>query len=716
MIIHNENTFHLQGRNISYIMAVDNKKHLQQIYFGKKLRNIDYSAYLNKGSKDWMACDNDGESLENVKQEYPAYGNTDLRSPAFSVLNRFGNTVTDLKYDRFEISEGTAEVRGMPGVYQGTEHARTLKIYLDDRKIGLEICLLYTVFDEYDVILRSTEFVNRGKAPMQLEKAYSVSLDLEKTGYEAVYFPGAWCRERAMERVPLRPGIKLEFSNARGGSGNIMNPFVMLCSPDADEKHGEVYGFSLVYSGNHATVISQDTYGIVRVHQGINPQDFKAGLIENDIFATPQTIMCYSASGFGELSRKMHDLYRNNLCKNHWVSKDRPVLINNWEGTYFHFTEEKLLAIAQKAKTVGAELFVLDDGWFGRRNNDNCSLGDWYVNREKLPAGIEGLAEKVNAMGLEFGLWFEPEMVNPDSDLYRLHPDWAIAVPNEVPALGRHQYMLDLAKDEVCRFIIDTMGRYLRQVNIRYIKWDYNRVMTDMPYKGYNHQYTLGLYKVMEALTKEFPDVLLEGCSGGGGRFDAGMLAYAPQIWTSDNSDAVSRLKIQYATSFCYPLSTMSAHVTVCPNHEVGRITPLKTRAEVAYAGVFGYELDITQMPENELKTVTEQICCYKDIRTLVRTGDFYRLQNPYTGNYCGWQIVSKDKKRTLLFSCRVLCVGNVREPVLYPEGLKPDYIYEDEETGRCFGGDILMNLGVVPEYAAGDFNTYLKMYRAVEG
>ena len=600
----------------------------------------------------------------------------------------------------------------MPSLFKGDKMAQTLEITLCDETVELEVVLSYTVFEEYNVVLRSSKFINKSDEEMTIDFAYSTSIDFGKRDLDLVYFPGAWGREREFVRTNINLGEKVDISNARGGSGHAMNPFVMLCDQNATEKNGDVYGFSLVYSGNHSSMTECDQYGNIRVNQGINPYGFEKVLKPDQTFYTPQSVLCYSNSGFGGLSREMHDVYRNNLCKNKWAKMDRPILINNWEGTYFDFTEEKLVEMAKKAKEVGIELFVLDDGWFGKRNDDTSSLGDWFVNKDKLPSGISGVAEKINNEGLKFGLWFEPEMVNPDSELYRKHPEWAISVPNIKPALGRNQLMLDLANDEVCNFVIKSLSDILGTASVSYVKWDYNRVMTDMPYKGYNHRYTLGLYKILDTLITNFPDVLFEGCSSGGGRFDAGMLAYSPQIWTSDNSDAISRLKIQYSTSMCYPISTISAHVTTSPNHQVGRITPLKTRAEVAYAGIFGYELDITKMSDDEIETVKKQIELYKKIRTLVRTGDFYRLQSPYNSNCCSWQIVSKDKSETILFGARILNISNSKEENILLDGLDRNMEYIDTETGKSYGGDELMFKGLTPVYENVDFSTFVKFFK----
>ena len=556
--------------------------------------------------------------------------------------------------------------------------------------------------------------MNNSNEELIIERAYSTNVDFEDNNYDLIYFPGAWCREREFIRSSITLGEKKEISNARGVSGHAINPFVIMCSKDANEKKGTAYGFSLVYSGNHSFEAECDQYGNVRVKHGLNPFEFEKKILPSEQFYTPQAIMSYSNSGFGELSRGLHDLYRNNLYIGKWRGKTRPILINNWEGTYFDFTEEKLVQIAKSAKEVGVELFVLDDGWFGKRNDDKSSLGDWYVNKEKLPSGIKGIADKINDVGLGFGLWFEPEMVNPDSNLFREHPDWIVSVPNILPSLGRNQYLLDLANDTVCNYIIDVVGRVLKSANIVYVKWDYNRVMTNMPYKGYNHQYTLGLYKILQALTESFPDVLFEGCAGGGGRFDPGMLAYHPQIWTSDNTDAVQRLKIQYSTSIGYPLSAMSAHVTVSPNHQLGRVTSLKTRADVAYAGIFGYELDMTKITQDEKEEIKEQIEFYNKIKNLVVSGDLYRLQSPYECNYCSWQIVSKDKSKVFLFACRVMSQTNYKDNRIYLDGLDKTKDYMDISTGEIFGGDELMIKGIQPLYEKTDFATFIKLYEII--
>ena len=714
MIIKNNNTFHLQGRNISYIMAVDSFGNLIHIHYGRKLHDKDYDK-TNTKYVNWAAYDENNITLENTQQEYPSYGHTDLRNPAYTVKNVDGNSISQLKYTDYTIKENyIPEIEGMPSLFIGNKSAQTLEITLEDKISGVEVVLSYSVFDDYDVILRNTRIHNISDSTIEIDSAYSANLDIAKGNYDLIYFSGGWGREREFCRSEIQQGAKIDISNARGGSGHTLNPFIMVSEHNADEDKGNVYGFSLIYSGNHSSMIECDQYGNIRVQQGINPFMFKWTLEKGESFVTPQCVMCYSENGIGGLSRELNDVYRTNLCRSKWADKDRPILINNWEATYFDFDEDKLLSIAKRAKEAGVELFVLDDGWFGTRNDDFSGLGDWTVNYDKLPSGIDGLAKKINDIGLKFGLWFEPEMVNPDSDLYRAHPDWAISVPNRISSLSRNQLILDLSRDDVCDYIITAVSDVLKSANIEYVKWDMNRPMTDMPYEGYNHKYTLGFYKIMDAITGAFPNILFEGCSGGGGRFDAGVLAYMPQIWTSDNSDAAARLKIQYATSMGYPVSAISAHVTAVPNHQNGRITSLKMRADTAYAGVFGYELDITKMSDTELAEIKKQVETDKKLRTLMRTGDFYRILSPYETNYCSWEMVSKDKKEVFFYSAKIFSVANSHDIRIKLKGLDAEAKYMDTVTGEVYGGDELMYYGVEPKYDMHDFASYTMMLNRV--
>jgi len=483
----------------------------------------------------------------------------------------------------------------------------------------------------------------------------------------------------------------------------------MVTTPGGDEQTGEVYGFNLIYSGNHSTVAQMDWAGRVRVQQGISGQSFRWVLEPGEEFLTPQSVICYSANGFGELSHKYHGLYQNHLMRSPWAKKQRPVLLNSWEGCYFDFDEQRLLTMAENAKKVGIELFVLDDGWFGKRNDAKSSLGDWFVNTQKLPEGVKGLAEKINALGMEFGLWFEPEMISPDSQLCRAHPDWVIRVPQVEPLEYRYQWVLDLTKQEVCDYVVKVISDILADANITYFKWDMNRIVTDVPYDGFYHGYVLGYYNIMSRLTEAFPQILFEGCNSGGGRFDPGVLAYMPQIWTSDDSDAIARLKIQHGTSFCYPLSSMGAHVSPIPNHQVGRVTSLKTRGDVASFGMFGYELDIAQMTEEELEEAKQQIAFAKHIQPLVREGLFHRLRSPFESNDTVWQLVSRDQSHVFVMGCRVLnVIRNKRhlEDKVRLRGLDPEAIYEDVNTGKQYPGSLLMGRGIQLRYELVDFAT----------
>lgn len=437
---------------------------------------------------------------------------------------------------------------------------------------------------------------------------------------------------------------------------------------------------------------------------GINPQNFEWTLKNGEEFMTPECVMCYSDNGFEGLTEGYHTVYNNNICKSKWAKMERPVLINNWEGTFFDFNEEKILAMAEKAKEIGCELFVLDDGWFGKRNNDNSSLGDWYVNTDKLPSGIDGLAKKINDLGLKFGLWFEPEMVNPDSDLYRAHPDWAVHVPNRPGALHRNQLILDLSRDDVCDYVIESVNKILASANIEYVKWDMNRYMTDQPSLGYSHKHVLGFYKIMDKICMANPDILFEGCAAGGGRFDPGVLAYMPQIWTSDNTDAVDRLKIQYSTSFAYPVSAISAHVTEVPNGAAQRTTSLDFRRDVALTGSFGYELDITKSSDEELEEFKSQIENYKTLRSVFIDCSFYRLISPYDGEYCAWETVSKDRDTVIVFMARTLYTCDTIAPMVKLRGLDSEEKYKDVETGKWWYGSELMNVGIEPKYRNRDF------------
>ena len=715
MIEKTGNIFHISAKDISYVMALVGGGRLVHSYFGKKIRvSENYKTEFLTGENDWSVENKDDYSLRRANkyaEEYPSYGYMDLHLPAYEVENPDGNSISELLYKEHKIYDGVYDIKGMPSLFQGDSRAQTIEITLEDKYTGLNVILIYTVFEEYNVIARSVKFVNTSDKPLKLKSAYSSCFAINSgEEYDVIYFPGTWGRERQFTRSTIKPGMNIDLGSLRGISSHEMNPFVMIADKNADENNGNVYSVSLVYSGNHSTAVNSDHYNHIRIMQGINPFGFEWTLNGGEDFDTPQSIMCFSDCGIGGISRELSDLYRNNLCRSKWAKKERPILINNWEATYFDFNEEKIVSIAKKAKETGIELFVLDDGWFGKRNDANSSLGDWYTDLNKLPNGIEGIAKKVTDLGIGFGLWFEPEMISPDSDLFRAHPDWAIGVNGRTQVQSRLQYILDLSRDEVCGYIIKAVCDILEKADISYVKWDMNRPMTEMPYPGYNHKYVLGYYKIMSAITERFPEVLFEGCCSGGGRFDAGVLAYMPQIWTSDNSDAIARLKIQYSTSIGYPASSISAHVTASPNHQNGRVTPLKTSGDVAYNGVFGYELDITKMSDEEIEIVKEQIKRDKELRGLIQNGDMYRLASPFEGNYCSWETAAKDKSEAFVMICRIMSVlgwDHYQEKRIFLKGLDPDSDYIDKESGMVYGGDELMYRGIVPEYEnTEDFST----------
>lgn len=709
MILQNGNTIHIQTKSSSYVMIRNAEGDLLNFHYGQTLADWDYSADPQLLLEPHQVINSDAlhPYLSFLPQEYPGYGRTDQRNPAFCLTNTQGNRVTCLSYARCRILEDQAvAIPGMPSLRGPAE---TLEITLEDAAIGLEVVLNYVVFADCDVIARNAVIRNRSDKAVRLHRAFSACVDLPLGEYELIHFPGDWGEERTMTRSRLTPGTATEVADNTGRGSRWNNPFIMVATPNADEIHGHVYGFNLIYSGCHASIVEQGVKQHLRILQGISDQAFVWELAPGEEFHTPQSAICFSDRGFEGITHRYHDLYRRHLIRQEWADAQRPILLNSWEGCYFDFDENKLLAMAAKAGQAGIELFVLDDGWFGRRDNTRASLGDWVVHTGKLPNGLNSLVNKIGALGMDFGLWFEPEMVSPDSDLYRAHPDWVVRVPQYDPIQFRYQYVLDLSRQDVRDYLVDAIGSVLRSANIVYVKWDMNRIVCDVPGDGYYHRYCLGYYDIMARLTEDFPHILFEGCCSGGGRFDPGVLAYMPQIWTSDNTDAVCRLNIQYATSMCYPLSTMGAHVSAVPNHQTGRITSLKTRADVAYTGMFGFELDITGMTDDELEQVARQAAFAKRIQPLVRTGRFYRLRSPFETNECIWQVVSEEKDHVFFMACRVL-TGIMRhrhyEPKVQLRGLDPEAIYEDVATGKRYSGSLLMHRGITVDYAFEDFTT----------
>ncbi len=700
-------TFHLTNGRISYLMKVLPNGTLGQLYFGRAIRDREnFDHLLEFASRPMSSCVFEGNpcfSLEHCRQEYPSHGSTDFRRPAVELRQPNGSRITSFVYHSHTVAPGKPALKGLPATYcEQDSEAETLTIRLRDELLNVSVYLNYTLFASHPALARSARIVNEGGLELHLTHAMSLSLDLPDMEYELLHFSGAWGRERYLKVRKLEQGVQ-SVESLRGHSSHNHNPFVMLRRPGTDEDQGEVLGFSLVYSGNFLAQAEVDTWDTTRITLGINPFGFDWKLEPGQGFQTPEAVAVYSHQGMGAMSRTFHTLYRSRLARGEWRDRPRPILINNWEATYFNFDEDKLVSIAQAAKRDGVELFVLDDGWFGARRSDRAGLGDWIANPELLPQGIPGLAERIEALGMRFGLWFEPEMVNRDSDLYRAHPDWLLQTPGRTPSHGRNQFVLDFSRPEVVDRVHAMMADILSGAKVSYVKWDMNRSITEaysaaLPPDRQGevfHRYILGVYDLYERLTSAFPHVLFESCASGGGRFDPGMLYYAPQAWTSDDSDAAERLKIQYGTSFCYPVVSMGAHVSAVPNHQVNRATPLSTRANVAYFGTFGYELDLNRLTSEEREQVRAQIAFMKEHRDVIQFGDFYRLLSPFQGNYTAWMAVSPDRRTALVGWYKTLNEVNGPFRRLRLRGLDPALCYTVDGTSAHYG-DELMEVGLV--------------------
>lgn len=701
----NNQIFSLHTKHSTYQMKVD-RDFLIHTYYGPYVGDSDMS-YLARcidrgfsGNPDGIT--DKGYSLDTQLLEYPSYGTGDFRNDCLRVAYADGSQVTDLKYVSHEIKEGKYELEGLPAMYQGEENVQTLEVVLQDVYKKLEVILYYGVFENLDVITRACKIVNKGEDKVNLLRAYSMCLDFNNKDMDFVHFYGRHAMERIMERTPLHHGIQ-SVGSRRGFSSHQHNPFVVLCAHDAGEDHGNCYGASFVYSGNFAAEAEVTQADCTRMTMGIHDAQFQFELQPQESFTAPEVMLSFSSEGLGTLSRNYHKAIRYHICRGKYKTARRPILINNWEATYFNFNTEKLLDIAREAKKLGIEMLVMDDGWFGKREDDISGLGDWFVNEKKLGGKLKDLVDGVNEIGLKFGIWFEPEMISEDSDLYRAHPDWALKIPGRAPTRGRQQLVLDFSREDVRTYIFDRMCEILESSNIEYVKWDANRHLTDvwsalLPAERQGevfHRFILGLYDFLEKITQRFPNVLFEGCSGGGGRFDAGMMYYHPQIWCSDDTDAVERLEIQYGTSFAYPVSTMGAHVSVCPNHQTGRSVSMKTRGVVAMSGTFGYELDITKLSEEDKQTVKEQIEAFKKYYDLIQNGDYYRLTDDGRKSpFVAWEFVSADKKEALL---NVVVLRTKANPILhtvYARGLEADMMYQVEGSQEKFSGAALMNGG----------------------
>lgn len=702
-------TFILETRDSSYYMKVSRYGNLLHLYYGDRLpdESLDYLIQVqDRGfSPNPNEAGNDRTfSLDFLAQEFSTDGKGDYRTSSVEVINRDGSRIFSGKVTGHEIYRGKYEVKGMPSLHVDSgDTAETLEIRLEDRESGAVVILCYCVFEEKNIITRTARFVNGGETPVILEKLMSCTMDFKDSDYDLVYFSGRHTMEREFTRIPLESGIH-SIGSSRGTSSHQFNPFAIVCDRNADEDHGRCYGYSLVYSGNFLIEAEKDQFKQLRVNVGINPKDFSFRIAPGEEFQAPEVVLAYAGNGFSELSHRYHDAFRENLCRSPYVKKERPILINSWEAAYFNFDEDKLLDIAANAVDMGVDLFVLDDGWFGKRDDDNSGLGDWKVNRDKLKNGIAGLSEKIHGMGLEFGIWIEPEMVSEDSDLFRAHPDWCLRVPGRPMTRGRNQLVLDLSRGDVCNYLISVINGLLAEARIEYVKWDMNRSISDV-WSGLLerkrqgeafHRYVLGLYSVMDEVILKNPDVVFCGCSGGGGRFDPAMLYYQPQIWCSDNTDAKSRLKIQYGTSFAYPVSTLESHVSICPNHQTGRTIPIHTRGIVAMDGILGYELDSTKLSAEEKAECREQIRYYKENYRLITEGDYYRLTNPYENRYfTAWQHVSRDKKEALVSLVLTDKESNDAQRYLKLKGLERDSMYTIDGLEGRYSGAVLMNAGI---------------------
>ncbi|GKX67511.1 alpha-galactosidase [Inconstantimicrobium mannanitabidum] len=708
--------FKLDGKDTSYIIAiVDEEQFIGHVYYGKKIIDENVNYLLRTEEPPFVPTKNNrdrGSFYDSFPQEYSTHGIGDYRESCLAVRDVNGTTSCKLQYCSHKIYEGKEKLKNLPATFGNEKECTTLELICVDKHLNLEVVLVYTVFENLDVITRSVRIKNCGTDSINITKALSMCVDFDGMDYDMISLHGSWARERQISRRKVTHGRQV-VSSLRGESSHQENPFIVLLDKDANDDYGNVYGFNFVYSGNFIAEVEGCQFDTTRVVMGINPCDFSWLLGANEEFVAPEVVMVYSNEGIGKMTRTFHDLYRNHLIRGKYKDKKRPILINNWEATYFDFNTEKLLSIAKEASKVGIEMLVMDDGWFGKRNKDNSSLGDWFVNEDKIQGGLKYLVDEVNKLGLEFGIWFEPEMISPDSDLYRAHPDWCIHVEGRTPTMSREQYVLDLTRKEVVDYVYESLKKILSSANIKYVKWDMNRQITDLgstniPAERHGeifHRYVLAVYEMMDRLTTDFPDLLLENCSGGGARFDAGMLYYSPQIWCSDDTDAIERLKIQEGTAMVYPLSAMGAHVSDCPNHTVGRSTPFETRGYVALAGTFGYELDVTKISKEDRDMIPKQIEMYHKYNDLVRTGDYYRIANYSENNsFDSYEVVAKDKSEVLVTFVQVLGRPNYHSRRIKLKGLIEDAMYRNEETNEVYSGGALMHAGVNITGIYGDF------------
>ena len=712
--------FELDTRNTSYrIGIVDEEGFVGHIYYGQKIRPQKCDQFLRTCEAPFVPSKNNRERcsfMDTFPTEYSGNGIGDYRESCIAVKTANGSRTVDLKFVDYDIVNGKPGISGLPASFAGEEEVQTLVVHMMDGGCGIDVDLIYSVFEDEDVITRSVSVKNAGDKDIRLTKVYSACIDMDDEDFEMLTLHGSWARERQIERCPIAYG-KQSVSSLRGESSHQDHPFMAWMTKGTDQTTGDVYGMHFVYSGNFIAQIEKSQFDSIRAVMGIHSEGFEWWLTPGETFTAPEVVLTYSHDGLGQMTRNLHDFYRCHMIRSRYLHQKRPVLINNWEATYFDFDTDKLLAIAKSAAEHGIEMLVMDDGWFGHRNDDATSLGDWFVNENKIKGGLKHLVDEVNKLGLKFGIWMEPEMISPDSELYRKHPDWAFAVPERTATLSRNQYVLDLSRKEVRDYVYECVHNVISSANIEYVKWDMNRQLTDIGSVAFTgdrqgelaHRYVLGVYELQERLVNDFPDLLLENCSGGGARFDPGMLYYSPQIWCSDDTDAIERLSIQEGTELIYPLSTMGAHVSDCPNHTVGRSTPFMTRAHVALAGTFGYELDITKISEEERAMIPEQVSMYHKYNDLVREGDYYRVASyRENGLYDCWMVVAKDKSEALVTYVQVLGRPNVHSRKIKLLGLDVATDYRLDGTEKVYGGDLLMNAGMLIETMRGDYMSRL--------
>lgn len=711
--------FRLDTKKSTYLIGLTPEGYVGHIYYGARLFHDVDSCLLRMEEAPFTPSVNKREKsafLDAFPMEYPTGGIGDYRESCLNIRNEQGCMGSEFHYVSHEIYKGKRALEGLPASLGNEDEVETLEILMEDPVLEVSLVLCYSAFEKENVITRNVRICNHGKQTLKLEKVYSACLDMDNEEFEMITLCGSWARERRIQRHELHYG-KQSASSAKGESSHQEHPFLALVTPGTNQFQGKVYAMNFVYSGNFLAQAELSQFDSVRMVMGINREEFCWNLRKGETFQAPEAVLVYSGEGLGEMTRSFHDFYRNHMIRSPYLHKKRPILINNWEATYFDFDTDKLLAIAREAKKSGIEMLVMDDGWFGERNLDNSSLGDWTVNEKKIKGGLKHLVDEVNAIGLEFGIWFEPEMISPDSELYRKHPEWAIQIPGREATQSRCQYVLDLSRPEVQDYAYECVAKILRSANIAYVKWDMNRQLSDLGSSWLDresqqelfHRYVLGLYRMQERLVTEFPNLLLENCSGGGARFDPGMLYYSPQIWCSDDTDAVERLAIQEGTALIYPLSAMGAHVSDCPNHAVGRVTPFETRGHVALAGTFGYELDITKIPQEDRDMIPRQTEMYHKYHELIREGDYYRIASYRENNsYDCWAVAAKDKSEVLVTYVQVLARANQHSRKIYLQGFDPNSIYRLEGTEKTYSGESLMKLGFLMESLAGDFRSRL--------